>query len=499
MVDKEKMAGGVFGLNFTSLMWCAGFLLMSLMASHWVSVDSDLVLHILYGRHLLEEGLLSTDPLLSGVTDPPILQEWLFEVLVASLDSALGLVAPLLVFAVLMGSLMAGLFRRMRNQGVCLWVALLYAIFVLFTLRIHLIIRPHMVSWAAVYFLAVLLEDWHSGNRSFRRTLVIGAVLMLFWTNMHGGFLLGLALTTVYAVEGGYEAVTRKESEKLVQATTMLLTFALVSLVNPWGWYLHVHLIAFLSNDFLMSTTSDFLAPVWTNGTLPVLTLAALASLIPMLKRWRQVSPRDWLLFIGLLYAAATSARNIPFFGVIVLPGAALYLQQWLSESNKTAARVVLESSGRLEEDEGSNSGVGWPLLVGVTMSLLFLTGTIRVGLYSTNVPVDALDWVNAQTELHGESIFSDYLFAGYLLYATPVERVYLHALNASYPDSRVRNYLQAARGEEGWEEVMENIDWAFVRAEGGHASTFSESTCWQRVYSDDQAMIFQRTWLMSE
>ena len=487
------MVAGVFGLNFTSLMWCAGFLLMSLMASHWVSVDSDLVLHILYGRSLIQEGFLVSDPLLSGATDSPILQEWLFEILVAWLESLLGLAAPLLIFAVLMGSLMAGLFRRMRNQAVCLWVALLYAIFILFTLRIHLIIRPHMVSWAAVAFLAFLLDDWYAERCTFTRTIVTGAVLMLFWTNMHGGFLLGLALTSVYTIESAYCAVARKENEKFFQAIALVAVFSLVSLANPWGWQLHVHLVSFLSNEFLMSSTTDFLPPIWANGTLPVLTIAAIGVLIPMLLRWRQVTLRDWLLLAGLLYAAATSARNIPFIGIVMLPIAALYLQQWLNASDKTVARVVLESSTRLEEDEGLHSGMGWPLLVFVSLTLLFITGVIRVGLYSTNVPGEALKWVNDQPELHGQSLFADYMFAGYLLYATPIASVYLHALNANYPDSRLRNYFQVDNGDPGWEQVMTDLDWAIVRAEGGHHDTLKESSCWQNRYTDNLAVVFKR------
>ena len=46
-----------FGLNFTALVGCGGFLLISLMASHWLSIDSDLVLHILYGRVVIADGL----------------------------------------------------------------------------------------------------------------------------------------------------------------------------------------------------------------------------------------------------------------------------------------------------------------------------------------------------------------------------------------------------------------------------------------------------------
>jgi len=466
---------------------------MSLMASHWLSIDSDLVLHILYGRAVIADGLASSDPYLSGITDALVLQEWLFEVFVAWLDYMFGLVGPLLVFSVLIGCLMAGFFQLMRSRGVCLWVAILYAIFALFTLRIHLIIRPHLVSWCAVLMLLVMLENWAEGRRSFRFTLVTGGVLMLLWTNMHGGFLIGLAITLVYLLDACYRAIASGSSARALQAMGLFTAFSLVSLVNPWGWHLHEHLFAFLANDFLMSTTGDFLPPRLGNGTLPVFLLALVATLVPMLIRKREVLPREWLLLLGLCYAAATSARNIPFFGLVMLPLAANYLQAALAEPGNRLGALVLESSWRLEEDEGESSGVGWPLLTLLIVTVLLAGGLVRVGLFSENVPSSALEWVNTQPELHGLPVFADYLYAGYLLYATPVKRVYLHALNANYPASRLQLYSSIGTGEQASIYELGDVRWSLVGVNGGHAKAFTGAPCWEELYRDDYVVIFRR------
>jgi len=60
------------GLNFTSLLWCLTSLLVYLRASEMASGDSDLVLHIAYGTAIIEGGFSLNDPLLTGVTDPPV-------------------------------------------------------------------------------------------------------------------------------------------------------------------------------------------------------------------------------------------------------------------------------------------------------------------------------------------------------------------------------------------------------------------------------------------
>ncbi len=488
-----KGTSGVFGLNYTSLIWCLGFILIAANGSYWVSVDSDLVLHILYGRNMISEGILSSDPLLSGITDPPVLQEWLFEISLAVLERVFGLAGPVILFAVLLGSLMASLYRRMRVQGVCFWIALLYAIFIMVALRLHLIIRPHMLSWAAISYLVVLLENWHSGRVSFLRTTLAGSVLMLFWSNMHGGFLLGLVLTAIFAVDRLCIALSGRDRGNLWQAIALLIIFGLVSLANPWGWNLHSHLVAFLSNDFLIATTLDFQPPRLANGSLPVLFFTSIAVIVPMLLQWRHVALKDWLMLLTLFYIAVTSVRNIPFFGLIMLPIAALYLQRWLVASGAAPAKLILASSSRMEEDEGSGSGVGWPVLFLTSMIFFFAAGILRVELGSRQVPREALEWVSNNPAVHGQTIFADYLFAGYFLFATPIRQVYLHALNANYPDSRVRNYLNVESGEPGWEEILSPFEWAAVAAAGGQQNTFAMASCWEEVYRDEKTAIYHR------
>ncbi len=463
------------------------------MGSHWISFDSDLVLHILYGRQMIAGGILESDPLLLGITEPPILQEWLFEIVVAWIESLIGLQGLVLVFAILLGSLLAGVFRRMRQQGVCLWVALVFLFVVILTLRVHLIIRPHLISWAAIFLLAAILHDWNVGKRSFLSTLLSGVIIMLFWANLHGGFLIGLVLTSLFVVDNCLNVSTRRGLEKFLQALFLFSAFGLITFLNPWGWHLHEHLASFLTSNLIIESTPDFFAPSWDNATLQILILVALAVIVPMLGSVRRISVGDWLLFIGLLYAAATSVRNIPFFGLLMLPIAAVQLQQIIMKSSRPLPRLILESSQRLEHDQGNNNGIGWPIMVVGIMVGLFLTGVIRVGLTSINVPAGALQWINAQPSLNQQPVFADSLFAGFVLFGTPTERVYLHSLTANYPHYLVEDYLRVARGENGWEEIVAKFNWAIVKTDRAHARTFSKSFCWRLVYSDSQATVFER------
>ena len=136
------------GLNYTAVLWCVYFLVMIILAPKMVSGDSDLVLHICYGRSLLENGFLKSDPLLSGITGAPMMQEWGFDIIVALLDRICGLGGPLIVFASLFATLVAWLFHRMRKNS-CFWLSMLYTNLMFFALSTHLVIRG-----ATLYFCA---------------------------------------------------------------------------------------------------------------------------------------------------------------------------------------------------------------------------------------------------------------------------------------------------------------------------------------------------------
>ena len=146
------------GLNYTTVLWCVYFLVMIILASKMVSGDSDLVLHICYGRSLLENGFLKSDPLLSGITGAPVMQEWGFDIIVAVLDRICGLGGPLIVFASLFATLIAWLFHRMRQTS-CFWLSIIYTNLMFLALFTHLVIRPHLISWFATALIWSFLEE----------------------------------------------------------------------------------------------------------------------------------------------------------------------------------------------------------------------------------------------------------------------------------------------------------------------------------------------------
>lgn len=417
------------------------------------------------------------------------MQEWGFDSIVALLDATGGLGGPLIVFAALFATLITWIFHRMR-QNSCFWLAMLYTNLMFAALFTHLFIRPHMISWFATALLWSFLEDYQDGARSFRTTAVFSCALMLLWTNLHGGFLMGAALAGIM-VAGEIPGLIKGQRNKFFPMTALLCMIISVTLVNPWGWHLHEHLVSFLSNDFLIQGTSDFQPPSFTDRTMRPFILTACLAVLPMLLNWRRVKAQEWLLLIGLTAAASASVRNIPFLGILMLPIAVRHLQLVLQKFDSGFIKAVFASSARIEAEEHGRQGWLWCAGGFLAASLAIATGAYTVSLSSSAVPMKALEWVQQNDRYNRLPVFADFLAAGFLLYETPVKKVYLHALNAYYPEERLRTWISVGSGEEGWEQKLQGLQWAFLRTGSPQAATLMSSTLWQPVYQDTAAIIF--------
>ncbi len=122
---------------------------------------------------------------------------------------------------------------------------------------VHWLARPHMFTWGLLLTTIWLLEADRCGNSRRIYWLVPIAIL---WTNTHGGFLTLLMAVGVYAVGVGleqlwaaYDARSGQFSWHIPAAAKryglVLLLCTAGTLINPYGYQLHVHI-----SEFWLST-----------------------------------------------------------------------------------------------------------------------------------------------------------------------------------------------------------------------------------------------------
>jgi len=166
--------------------------------------DAGIGWHIRNGEQMLRtHAITRIDQFSSTMSGRPwFAWEWLYDLAIASIHERLGLNGVVFFTALVIAATFALTFRLTLRRAV-LPVAVILLMLSVGASIIHFFARPHVVSWlfAVIWFQLLDSSEIISGRETDRRLLWL-PVLMLLWVNLHGGFLLGLALLGLYLLAG---------------------------------------------------------------------------------------------------------------------------------------------------------------------------------------------------------------------------------------------------------------------------------------------------------
>ena len=169
--------------------------------------DASIGWHIRNGEQMLRtHSITRTDPFsvtMGGRTW--YAWEWLYDVAIAGIHHSFGLNGVVFFTAVIIALTFALTLRLCLRRGADLPVTALLLALSLGVSMIHLFARPHVLSWLfTVIWFQVLDGSEGVDDAASRRRLWYLPALMLLWVNVHGGFVLGLALLGSVSVERCY-------------------------------------------------------------------------------------------------------------------------------------------------------------------------------------------------------------------------------------------------------------------------------------------------------
>lgn len=297
------------------------------LAAHHIT-DGDLWNKLALGAHVWKFG---TVPERDTFAFTPVLpryieHEWgagtiFFGVLKFFGPAGLMTLKILLAFGALGGALATG-----RKIG-CTWETLLVLAIptaACLLLGYRPVLRSHTFTYCSFALTLFGLEEIRSGRRW---PVYILPLMMLAWSNIHGGFVAGLGAIAVYAA---FALFTRRRT-KLMWFTAFACGG--VTLVNIYGPQFWAYLVPALLNPRPRIAEWQPL-PLFANDVfLSFRILFALVVLL-LLAAWRRTEKKSWpgLTLLALTAALAWhSRRHAPFFGVTALAFAGPFLQTVLA------------------------------------------------------------------------------------------------------------------------------------------------------------------------
>jgi hypothetical protein len=327
---------------------------------------------------------------------------------------------------------------------------------------------------------------------------------MMLWVNLHGAFVLGLALIGIFLclkyanahLGLGPQKLTARELFKLV---VMLLLTCAATLVNPEGIGVYDYIRA-VAADPSVQTTSDWLPPrIETLQGIVLFYGPFFLLLIALIYSRRRPDLTDMVLFLASSAFALRSMRNIIWFVILCMPLLARYFPAAPDTGSAVPEHEMPAAARR------SPLGALNLLLASVAVFVLvMLSPWVRPRMYGTTLvapqtPVQAMDFI----EKHAlkDRIFHPQEYGDYLIWRLwPEHRSFIDGRVHLFGAALVREYQQVFC-DSGWERLLEPYDMRYLllnkdreQAESVHLiENARKSSGWAILYEDSLAVLFEK------
>ncbi|TAN41542.1 MAG: hypothetical protein EPN25_04795 [Nitrospirae bacterium] len=444
---KNKIPRILITISFIAVL--ATFFLSFALPKVW---DFDVWWHLATGRYIVEKmELPEKDPFSYAVNAEEnqkiknplgmqfnLQQYWLAQVFFYKIHSSFGDAGIMLLRGLLLMLTVLVIFGSFIRLRVSYLIGFPMIYCVCFNILGYIGERPVLFTILFASVAWFVIDDY---RRNSSRIFFFLPLLMLLWANLHGGFIIGIALITVSAAG---EILSYLLKRDYMMDRKKLITFCFVGLVsvaasglNPMGFRGFLALTPQYQALF-QTGTQEYYSPfaLYKNRTYPVnwwyIFMLALFPVIAVLRRGK-MHITHYILLSGLALMSANAARYVAFYVTIGAMIMTAELQALMNDHEDKISTI----RARFEP-----VAIIMILVSAILFSAGYFTPERMVFGKATgsSVPEDAVDFMQ-KNKIQG-NIFNDLGIGGYLEWRFyPEPRVFI--------DTRALNYT--TMNEYGW------------------------------------------------
>ena len=476
---------------------------------HFLFQDASIGWHLQAGKFIFETRSIPYTDLFS-YTFPDkawVAYEWLFDLIAYLLTMAGGYNLLAVAVAGFIAMVSTKMYDRTRDSGGGLAIATFASLTAILASAVHWLARPHIVTFLAVSSFVALLDSFQRDQLTRSKLYIYLCLLMLLWVNCHPAFLLGIVLIGAYFAVNLVQTLIQKSSFArckdlfgaglLVSATTLL---------NPYGWNLHIYIFKYLRGSSIIEKTDEFLSPVFHDDIHALcLEILILLFVVGLTISKRKLSAPYLTVTLLFLHLSLSAVRNIPLFALVVTPAIG-----FLFAENNLKERIRPVSTGFLtrlkaslaEFDAQEKLSRMRILSIGyfLTMAAAALSGgslfgivNLDAGFDKTKIPTTTLNYIKEQHLAYDRGFNYDN-WGGLLRYDLD-QRVFIDDRADFYGEQFYNQYGTVVETRPGWEEILNKhrIDWILMPSNTKLVLALKKEPGWRLAASDAAASLFVR------
>lgn len=421
-------------------------LFIAIIFNGWSKIDPDFGWHLTTGKLISSSGIPQTDPFSYTMTSFPFVDhEWLTNLIIYWLYTTLGYGGLAVLFAslflasifvldkkMIVGNINRQGFFSPKNSLLMLAIGIMIP---------YSGIRPQVQTWFWLSILMWLIKSFETG----KRLKYFLPLLFLIWSNLHGGFSIGIATLFTYLAFRSFRL------RKIIFEEVIIFFLSLLgTLINPYGYKLWGEVWMQLSDHSLRWRIAEW-TPSFLNFDLPYIFYVALACFL-VIKYRRKFYLEELVIFAGFFVEAVLSLRHVPLWVIISVPMVAKTCD-WLYQD----IEKIVYGKERFRKV--------MIILFLVSLGLLFFQT-----LFTLRSPLSEDSYYPKKAALYlkdnlpkGE-IFSNYGWGGYLIWKLPEKKVFIDGRMPSWrwqgvpKESKyaMEDYLKVVTEETASKKILE-------------------------------------------
>lgn len=334
----------------------------------------------------------------------------------------------------------------------------------------HMVARPHLLAMPVMIAWAAGLID--AADRRAAPSFWL-LPLMVLWSNLHGSFVLGLALTGVMAVDAIWNAPKSERIGLLRSWAGFGIVAVIAACASPYGWGSLVGAWRILTLGDALMMISEW-RPMDFSRVTPF-EIVMLAGFGLALLKGVTLPPLRILMLLGLLHLALSSVRHADVLACV----APLLLAAPLAP--------------QFDRAHGHERGGVVPLAAAVLLSVS-IVAVLAIQSYTPPLRVTPVAAVAALKQYRAQRPLNNYDFGGYMISAGLAP--FIDGRTEVFGTTMMKQHDRALDGDA--RELMAlidryGIDSTLLTPSTPAVAIFDRMDGWQRAFADDTAVVHVR------
>ena len=484
---------------------------LSMFAGPKVFDDPGVGRHLRTAEAILETGQIPrTDPLSFTKPNAPWFDfEWGFETTIGEIYRAGGLALVCAFTYALFATSVLGVYRIVLHSVLSPLAVIVYTGLAFLTLHLHFSVRPVLFTYL---FMALIVEVWRRRAQPLRRDWLVLPVVFAFWANLHAGWLAAL-IFVVGSLVGRFldRCLHRTDGEQapLIPWIGLTLLCALATLLNPWGWALHRHVVLLATTYKSFALWDEYLPPNFGAPSMSAITVLFIVVVVFLARLSKRVPLWTWETILPVLFfldEGLKAQRHVLLLVIVAATPVARDLEALLNTPWPAFVRdrlpfiteLVEELGDRLTQFQARQRVAGGDVWLSFLAALVFSGLFLRTPMgrdlqVGQSVTPRLVAFLQDHPDRFHRPLTTTWNAGPLLWNMRPGFRVSIDDRGDFYGDDMIFSFVDMTKGSAGWREKLDagNYDSLILDPYLQLNQLLHFLPEWKEVYRDDHAVVY--------